>query len=829
MSDYLDDKREGAPRQESAFENQAEHTLPHKGHGGNRIDFDSINAGLLADYLAVLERWLPNGKRIGSEYCVGSLAGEPGNSLKINWRTGVWTDFASGEKGGSDPVSLFAAIHGLSQVEAARELSGNRPKSFPSHSGQRGESQPSIEDGYTPASVTVGEMPKLPLTPRASAEYNYFNLDGDFVGRILRHDSPDGKKSFCPHTLWKNKEGKVVWRTKAFEKPRPLYGLRELALSPDRVVLLVEGEKCADTVQKLGVAEIVMAWPGGSNAVECVDWEPLRGRRVILWPDADEPGLKCMDTAAGLLTGIGCDVRIVNPSKDVPEGWDVADAIKGGWKREEILSQLAKAERIDVKVLARPVTSTQTAKTFAEASEHSSSSEQLTEKSVVYYMKQGGKFLWRQKSGQTVLANEETAKRIYLNEVNLGACKAELAQFLYYVQTRQALDYAGSMPGYCEGLHRENGQLFYCMEAPVLPKSVAPRVAAAFGENWPVIHEVMCRLFVNDDGEKQLWTVLAHLKLAHEGLKFALEHRALGTKRSVRPGQAMALVGPKNCGKSFLLRHVITPLLGGRLVDAFKAFTADAEGFNGEMLKGEVWMIDDQEHSTDIRTRRKFAANLKSKLFGASMAFHAKYQTPITLTPYGRLFICCNDTPENLSVLPPITEDISDKVHLIRCNKTEMPMPTGTESERQALRDTIAEELPYFVGELEAWTVPPEFTHQRTGVLSYINPWVEAQLRKQSPEAQLAELILSAFDSGTLHGNEWEGTARELKDQLTAESASCNRDARLLLSGWIAATGTYLSRLAATRADYERDYGLRVVSMGQRKGVERYGLLRLPS
>ena len=130
---------------------------------------------------------------------------------------------------------------------------------------------------------------------------------------------------------------------------------------------------------------------------------------------------------------------------------------------------------------------------------------------------------------------------------------------------------------------------------------------------------------------------------------------------------------------------------------------------------------------------------------------------------------------------------------------------------------------------LEAWTVPPEITHQRTGVLSYINPWVEAQLRKQSPEAQLAELILSAFDSGTLHGNEWEGTARELKDQLTADSASCNRDARLLLSGWIAATGTYLSRLAATRADYERDYGLRVVSMGQRKGVERYGLLRLSS
>jgi len=291
----------------------------------------------------------------------------------------------------------------------------------------------------------------------------------------------------------------------------------------------------------------------------------------------------------------------------------------------------------------------------------------------------------------------------------------------------------------------------------------------------------------------------------------------------------MALIGPKNCGKSFFLEHVITPVLGGRKLDAFKAFTADAEGFNGEMLKGEVWMIDDQEHSTDIRTRRKFAANLKSKLFGAGMSFHPKYATPITLTPFGRLFICCNDTPENLSVLPPITEDISDKVHMILCNRTEMPMPTGTEAEREAFRDVIAREIPHFAGELEAWTIPEAIAHQRSGVLTYFHPGVEAQLRKQAPEAQLVELILSAFDEGTLHGNEWEGTARELKDRLTADSAKCNRDARSLLSNWNQATGTYLSRLAASEADYEKDYGLRVTSLGQRKGVERYRLSKRSS
>ena len=45
----------------------------------------------------------------------------PGMSCKVNLRTGRWSDFASGEKGG-DPVSLAAAVHRIGQAEAARNL-----------------------------------------------------------------------------------------------------------------------------------------------------------------------------------------------------------------------------------------------------------------------------------------------------------------------------------------------------------------------------------------------------------------------------------------------------------------------------------------------------------------------------------------------------------------------------------------------------------------------------------------------------------------------------------------------------------------------------------
>ena len=48
-----------------------------------------------------------------------------GDSCKVNLRTGRWADFASGEKGGEkggDVIALAAAVHRMSQADAARKL-----------------------------------------------------------------------------------------------------------------------------------------------------------------------------------------------------------------------------------------------------------------------------------------------------------------------------------------------------------------------------------------------------------------------------------------------------------------------------------------------------------------------------------------------------------------------------------------------------------------------------------------------------------------------------------------------------------------------------------
>ena len=89
------------------------------------IDFARINEAARLALPALVRRWLPNGRQRGNEYLAvnPTRADRHPGSFSINLRTGRWSDFATGDRGG-DPVSLAAYVFNLSQVEAARRLAG---------------------------------------------------------------------------------------------------------------------------------------------------------------------------------------------------------------------------------------------------------------------------------------------------------------------------------------------------------------------------------------------------------------------------------------------------------------------------------------------------------------------------------------------------------------------------------------------------------------------------------------------------------------------------------------------------------------------------------
>jgi putative DNA primase/helicase len=96
-------------------------------------------------------------------------------------------------------------------------------------------------------------------------------------------------------------------------------------------VLITEGEKAADAAAQLLTAYAVATWPSGCKALDKADWQPLRGRDVVLWPDADAVGREAMAKLAARLLALGCTVRVVAVPTDLPEGWDLADGLADGW------------------------------------------------------------------------------------------------------------------------------------------------------------------------------------------------------------------------------------------------------------------------------------------------------------------------------------------------------------------------------------------------------------------------------------------------------------------------------------------------------------------
>jgi len=85
--------------------------------------FADVNAAILPHIRSLCSRWLPNGRVEGVEYVALNPTRVDRNlgSFRINLRTSRWADFATNDRGG-DLISFYAYIHGMRQIDAAKEL-----------------------------------------------------------------------------------------------------------------------------------------------------------------------------------------------------------------------------------------------------------------------------------------------------------------------------------------------------------------------------------------------------------------------------------------------------------------------------------------------------------------------------------------------------------------------------------------------------------------------------------------------------------------------------------------------------------------------------------
>lgn len=129
---------------------------------------------------------------------------------------------------------------------------------------------------------------------------------------------------------------------------------RSRPISESPTVVLCEGEKAADAAVRIG-ATCAATWPGGSGGVARVDLEPLRGRRVVIIPDRDEPGEKALRALVSRLNGLASEVHVWRvpgtvQSRAMPVGADAADV----YLADGTLDDLELDSEIVSEILAAP-------------------------------------------------------------------------------------------------------------------------------------------------------------------------------------------------------------------------------------------------------------------------------------------------------------------------------------------------------------------------------------------------------------------------------------------------------------------------------------------
>ena len=174
-----------------------------------------------------------------------------------------------------------------------------------------------------------------------SAVWDYRDTAGHLLSRVCRWDRGDGGKMIMPLSYCEDDAGRQHWRWLHLPAPRPLYGLDHLAVLSNATVLVVEGEKTADAAARLFPDHVVVTSSGGANAAGKADWSPLAGRRVVIWPDNDEPGRRYAGDVARLVRVAGAlSARIVAVPSEWPEASDLADPPPDGVTRETLLEML---------------------------------------------------------------------------------------------------------------------------------------------------------------------------------------------------------------------------------------------------------------------------------------------------------------------------------------------------------------------------------------------------------------------------------------------------------------------------------------------------------
>ena len=293
------------------------------------------------------------------------------------------------------------------------------------------------------------------------------------------------------------------------------------------------------------------------------------------------------------------------------------------------------------------------------------------------------------------------------------------------IELDRACDWTGGLAGHRRGIMLREGRKFLITDEPDM---IEPHAG-----NWPLIENILDQAFPEGDSRS---VFLGWLKGGVDAV----------CKQTHQPAPMLVLAGEANAGKS-LLAHISKIILGGRAGSPMTAWTGRLP-WNDDILRTELLLIDDGVSSTDPRARKAFGSNFKESIYAGDVSINTRRKSSLSLRPVWRVMVCCNETPENLSVIPPLEDGIEDKIILLKVNRIKTPMPAGTVDEKIAFAAALRDEMPAFLHYLVGFSIPANLTDSRSGVTAWKDQSLLDAVMEISPEKRLENLIALALQKG---------------------------------------------------------------------------------
>jgi putative DNA primase/helicase len=304
-------------------------------------DFAGISCAALSSACLLLPRLIPGGRFSRHEYVVRNPRRDnqrPG-SFKVHYRSGVWKDFATGNRGG-DLRSLVAYISSCNQCEAARRPADRLGVSVTRPNGAVASKPNGSHNGAThPAPHIYSLGDDRPPLFQDEIRRRVYRSDGVPVQIKVKNKKKKKKKIRPDDPRWISwyrifRGGAPLgWQAQKTEDfhavpyvSTSLYPF-DTELKNNRI-FWPEGEKGVDTLSRSILP--AFAFGGTGHGLPHGIKHYLKDRHLVILADNDGPGRQHADKKAKIAHEAGApSIRVVHFSELPPNG-DISDFITNG-------------------------------------------------------------------------------------------------------------------------------------------------------------------------------------------------------------------------------------------------------------------------------------------------------------------------------------------------------------------------------------------------------------------------------------------------------------------------------------------------------------------